>query len=222
MPYLKEQAKRVLEKERQHHFRKARIAVSGSNVSIFCNCCIAGCMYHDLGLEFLSPTINLFFGSGDYYQLVSHLKEYLACPLSELHGFSEPNPVGKIDGSRFGLKDLEVHFAHYTSFAEAKECWERRSKRVNYQKIFLLIECIHEDDLALLEKYVALPYKKAILTKEISQPEKGIYSLKYYTKNSWHKPVTRYISAFGRKGYDEFNFVDLIFRADFGNPNPEL
>jgi hypothetical protein len=35
MPYLKEQAKRVLEKERQHHFRKARIAVSGSNVSIF-------------------------------------------------------------------------------------------------------------------------------------------------------------------------------------------
>ena len=35
------------------------------DISIIANNCIGGCLYHDLGLKFLSPTIDLFFYPND-------------------------------------------------------------------------------------------------------------------------------------------------------------
>ena len=57
--------------------RKFRNEVlKNEDVTILCNCCIGGAMYNDLGLKFLSPTINLFFGHHGFIDLVNHLDEY--------------------------------------------------------------------------------------------------------------------------------------------------
>lgn len=50
--------------------------------SIITSNCIAGEMYNDLGLQFTSPTINLFFREKDFLKFVLNLKHYTSQKLT--------------------------------------------------------------------------------------------------------------------------------------------
>lgn len=50
--------------------------------SIIASNCNGGVIYHDLGLKFYSPTINLFLYPKDYLKFISNLKYYLSLELS--------------------------------------------------------------------------------------------------------------------------------------------
>lgn len=52
-------------------------------------------MYNDLGLKFLSPTINLFFGHHGFIDLVNHLDEYEDAEL--------------VDTGRFDINENGLH-----------------------------------------------------------------------------------------------------------------
>lgn len=61
--------------------------------------CLGGVISHDLGLQFLSPTINLFFESEDYIKFVENLQYYLKLELEE-DTAEESYPVGKLGDIR--------------------------------------------------------------------------------------------------------------------------
>ena len=48
------------------------------DVSIISMNCTGGILYHDLGLKFLSPTINLFFRAEDFIKFCENLDYYLS------------------------------------------------------------------------------------------------------------------------------------------------
>jgi uncharacterized protein (DUF1919 family) len=170
-------------------------------------------MYHSLGLPFLSPTINLFFSDGSFYLYISHLKEYSGVDLKEDEKLSAQKgyPIGTLSIPEYGI--VQIHFLHYTSFAEAKQKWQERTKRINYSRIFLVIEAVDTHELSWIPKYISLPYEKAIFTKSENKPDKGVYKLNYYSRNPFSKPVTRFVSPLGKRGYDEFDFAGIIFHA---------
>lgn len=37
-----------------------------ADITLFCNNCVAGMVYHDFGLPFMSPTINCWMTCGDF------------------------------------------------------------------------------------------------------------------------------------------------------------
>ena len=72
-----------------------RQRLKNKNFSIIAQNCAAGHIYHQLGLKFLSPTINLYFYPEDFIELIKHLPYYMGnCPLVEDKQAPENFPVG--------------------------------------------------------------------------------------------------------------------------------
>lgn len=112
-----------------------RRRLKNKNFSIICQNCIAGFIYHQLGLEFLTPTINLYFFPADFIDLVRNLKFYMNSQLLEDTDANESFPVGIL-----GNKDryIRIYFNHATKFSDAKIDWERRKKRINYNNLYVI------------------------------------------------------------------------------------
>lgn len=101
--------------------------ISIKNVTIISQNCIGGVFYHDMGMKFTSPTINLFINGPDFVRLVQNLKYYMESNLEM--SWEEEYPIGILGD------DVRIDFMHYQSCEEAKEKWEKRAKRINWDKI---------------------------------------------------------------------------------------
>lgn len=148
------------------------VKVKESNVSIIASHCWGGFLYNTLGLEFLSPFINLFIGADDFVTLLGDLRRYMELPLEYVGTSIDANtnksyPIGK-------LGDVKINFNHYDTFEDACACWERRKKRINYNNI--LVE-ISTDDVQIIEKFLALPYENKICFTILPYEHENVISL---------------------------------------------
>lgn len=134
------------------------IAIKESNLTIFsCNCWGGSC-YHYLGLAFLSPTINMFFEPSEYIKFLAGLDEYLSLPLQFVETRYETNlkrdyPVGQ-------LGDIRLYFNHYVDFEHAKECWERRKKRIHMENVLCVGYTESKEDVLAFDQ---LPYRNKVI-----------------------------------------------------------
>lgn len=117
----------------KHFNNNARKKLTNKDFSIIAPNCIGGVLYHRLGLEFKSPTVNLFFGSNkDYMRFISNLKHYLSLDLKFIE--RERNyPTGMLD-------DVKIVFNHYKTEEQAEEKWNQRKQRVNYDNLFIIMD----------------------------------------------------------------------------------
>lgn len=113
-----------------------RKRLKSDEITIIANNCIGGIIYHDLGLQFLSPTINLDIPAEDFLVLCEHLEEYLFLPIAPLES-TETCPVGTIRGP-YG--NVQINFRHYKTLAEGVTKWEERKARMHLDKIFIILE----------------------------------------------------------------------------------
>lgn len=132
-----------------------RARLKARDVTILSQNCIGGVFYHDMGLEFLSPTINLFFKEPDFIRFVTDLEHYLGCELQVSMG--EAYPIGTLD-------DITVHFMHYKTCQEAVASWERRKKRINPEKILVVATDRNGFDDDVFELWRGIPYPKVLFT----------------------------------------------------------
>lgn len=61
--------------------RNNRVKLFNQTPCIIASNCNGGIIYHDLGLKFLSPTINLFFYPQDYLKFIMNLDHYVKAQL---------------------------------------------------------------------------------------------------------------------------------------------
>lgn len=133
------------------------IEIKRNPPTIFANNCWGGLTYHQLGLEFNSPLINMFETDEDYLKLLDEPHKYMNSKLIHVEDRFEPllkryYPVCSCD-------DILLYFNHYTSFKEANECWERRKKRINWDNLFVMMLTEDEDSAIRFSK---LSYEKRI------------------------------------------------------------
>lgn len=132
--------------------------------------CIGGVFYHDMGLRFDSPTINLFFEAKDFLRFVLHLQQYVRLPLEMYWG--EEYPLGK-------LGDLTIHFMHYRSCTDAFENWNRRIGRIQWDKILVLStdrDHFGAEEYALWKQ---VPYPKLLFTAKKEFCEDSLFFPQY-------------------------------------------
>jgi len=132
--------------------------LSSKKFSIIASFCGGGTLYHDAGVQFLSPTINLAFDGEDFIKFVCNLKSYLQMDLQEYKTEEVPYPVGR-------LHDVEIRFVHYRTFDEAERKWKERSKRINFDNIIVM--ATDRDGMgtdACMAAFDKLPYKKVMFT----------------------------------------------------------
>lgn len=142
--FLSEQKGRYLKYLRQKKIVLLKEYFSDNSTSIISNNCLAGFIYQDLNLPYLSPTAGLYFFFPDYIDFISDLKNNLNGNL-EFHSKSKydigndriqkhriPYPVATLNGK------MEIHFLHYKNATEAETKWRRRIERINLDKLLIL------------------------------------------------------------------------------------
>lgn len=78
--------------------RFKRLSLNNHDLTLICNNCIAGCVLHDLGLQFRTPTINLYMPFPDYINFLCNIKEYVSLPLVNAGVSKEGAPCAKLGG----------------------------------------------------------------------------------------------------------------------------
>lgn len=139
--------------------RKKYKKLKDKDFSIICNDCCGGCIYNDIGMKFLSPTINLYINNQDFLNYIKHIKEYNATNIEEIAS-DEKYPIGQIKPD--GLHTITLKFMHYPTFEIAKEKWYERVKRINYNNCYYIFH-LTEYNKNLIDNFLSLNLDNKIL-----------------------------------------------------------
>lgn len=162
--------------------RKRRSKLKYKDFTIISNNCWAGtAVYKPFGLKYNTPTVGLFIMDEDYMRFLQRLEWYLDQPLKFIrplesryydtisnHGQRPTTyPIAVIG------KDVEVHFLHYQDEAEASSKWNRRVKRINFER--LLVKMSLRDGSgdydAMIQRFKSLPYRHSVCFSPIPDKE---------------------------------------------------
>lgn len=140
--------------------------------TIISNNCFGGCISNDYHMEFCSPTINLQILPEEYPKFCKNLTYYMKVELMECKAMSMRHE--KMCEHMFGyvpteypmglLDDILVVFQHYKTFAEAKECWDKRKARVDFDNIGYFMHAKNETYADCVKEFLALnlPHSEAV------------------------------------------------------------
>lgn len=115
-------------------------------MSIISNNCAGWCLYKSMRLPYDSPTIALQIMPEEFTKFCKDFKHYMSLPLMEYTLRSERHisylkrlyqgPVNYPVDFPIGIVgDIMIAFQHYNSFQEAKEKWDRRKARIDYDNL---------------------------------------------------------------------------------------
>lgn len=166
-----------------------RAIINNDDFTIISNNCWGGVVYEYYGLPKMSPTVGSWFFAADYLKFVGNLKYYLSldiqvCPSVESRYYSKLLEMGSADCVIGKLEDIEVIMLHYHDPKEAKEKWERRKKRVNYDNLIVKFSYMNECTLSDLSQFDQMdlshisPNCKKIMF--VPKPMEGMESAVYY------------------------------------------
>lgn len=174
---------------------------------MICSNCIGGLIYHRLGLKFMSPTINLWMTQSDFLKFVLELKMYLQKELIFID--EEDYPIAL-------LGDIKIHFNHYKNEDDAKRCWDKRKKRINFNNLFIIMydkDGLSKKDLKKLEK---INCRGKIVISNNNYPD-----LEYVLKipADMNNPETRYrLNVSGLSGKRQYEkYFDFVTWLNKGN-----
>ena len=188
----------------------AKKLVRNKNITIFSDNCMAGFIYHDLGLRFNSPFINGLCSTKDFLKFLHEPKYYLNQPLVFI-----PNPTGeKYPVAMIG--DIRYNFIHYHSEEEALQKWEERKARIIWDNVYVIMtekeDCTYNDLCSFNTLQSPFIKKKVVLCHKPYPEIKNAF----YIRSFEDKPYCGIISDYkigqlcGTRYYNDFNFINWI------------
>ena len=120
-----------MKKEKYIKYIRSCYDYSQPTPTIICSTCIGGMISHNLGLKFMSPTVNIWMIPSDLVKFVSDIDRYVSSEIVFVK--SDDYPVGKID-------DITVYFQHYTSNEEAERKWNERKTRIDKDNLYIITD----------------------------------------------------------------------------------
>ena len=184
--------------------RSMRKKLLNHDFSLLCNNCTGGIITHDLGLQFRSPTINLFFYNDHFFKFCENFDYYISQPLTLC---DEPIHKQKTEYPVCNLGDLELHFLHYKSFEQAKQKWDSRAARINKENIFVMWTFLGGTDEELLARFDAIPFRNKVAFTEKEFPQyKSAFYIRGYEENGI-TILTWFDNLLGRRVVDQFDYV---------------
>ena len=122
-------------------------------ISIVSNNCVGGCLTHDLGLQYQSPTVGLQILPEEFPKFCKNIKHYLEQDLIEYK-------INKI------IDDIIICFQHYSTFEIGKEAWDRRRIRFNYDNIAYMFYSRDPKYTACVQEFVDYGFNKSVVFTE--------------------------------------------------------
>ncbi len=182
--------------------KRNRKRLNNHDFSLIASNCNGGFILHDLGMRFNSPFVNLWMKPKDYLKMLSEFKHYMSEELVFVKEEGIDYPVGL-------LKDVRIYFQHYKSNDEAKQKWDIRKERINYDNLFILFTDQEGCTRAELEQFDKLIFKNKVAFTNKSYPElKSTFYIKGFEDRSSVGNCFEFeTKSIGKKYYDQFNYV---------------
>jgi uncharacterized protein (DUF1919 family) len=196
------------------------------NFSIISNDCWGGMACEELAMPYQSPFVGLFLVPQDYVRMLARLQPALEAPLefkiSSRHGFlnewrEQTNrfyPIGMLPD------EVEIHFLHYASAAEAKEKWQRRTARIHWDNLRIKLSWHEypESEMALRDfAKLALPSKLMLVPPHAGIP--GAVSMADFstdgTQQYWRGHKAFDVAAYLRSGEIKHGITSRVLGALF-------
>ena len=151
--------------------------------------CMAGLIYHTMGRQFLSPTINMSITDPDFLKLLCDIPYYFEQEIR----FEETShyPIGYLGE---GSKTVKINFEHYKTEEEAREKWDARKKRMT-DNIYIVVadRDLSEEEIEVfrhLEDYLPVKRKVMFTWNQERADGKEIFHVKTYGRErikNWSK-----------------------------------
>ena len=192
--------------------RRMRKEIRNKNVSFLCPDCLGGILFHDLGLQFRSPTVNLMLTQPDFVKFVLDLDHYLSLELEFFKDEVYTFPCAK-------LGDITLYFTHYHSEQHAAEKWHERAKRLDRDNLFVLL--LERDGLteAQIRSLADLPVRGLVVFTANDYPDIP-YALHVprLVVNGEVEKTLQLSPLTGLRGYEaSFDFVKWFNESDGKN-----
>ena len=177
--------------------------LTNQGMSVISANCVGAFILHDLNQPFNSPFVNLYLDPSDFVRYLQNITFYQAQTLQFIQT-EKPYPVGLLD-------DLKVHFMHYHSEQEAKEKWEARSQRLDFDNLFIMMTDKDSGKGAKYEDLKAfdnLPYQNKVVFTHKPYPEfKSAFYIKGFENENEVGDLFTFSGWNGEKYYDQFDYV---------------
>lgn len=153
---------------------KAYLELLKNKPTIFANNCWGGVTYHSLALPFTSPLVNMFILEDEYIKFLKKPKYYIEeCEVEFLEMFEDLEksiyyPIGV-------LGDIQLHFNHHKSFEEAKNDWDRRKRRINWEHLFVMA---YTKNRYIAEEFNKLSYNKKVCFTNFQHDGESIHHIR--------------------------------------------
>lgn len=139
-----------------------------------------------------------------------NIEEAINCELIEVDEMDFPVGVIHLNNGKM----VHIYFLHYKSFAEAKQKWEDRKKRINLNNMFIIFEMANSTNEQLLKDFNLVPYKNkiAFVNQVTNRNDNGLFALSIYNKDYISGKILHYQHfPFSYKMYlDEFDYVKWL------------
>lgn len=183
---------------------KKRSRLKNKAFTIISSNCSGTYMYYDLGMRYLTPTVNLSIDMNDFVKMVNNLRWYMEQELVEAEEEGSC-PIGL-------LGDIKICFMHYDTFHEAKMKWEDRKQRIHWDNLFIVGSEIDGCTYETIKKFEQLPYKNKVIFTHIDYPE---FPSAHYIKGFEEKEELGFITLFKeqflkRRYLDDFDYVNFL------------
>ena len=187
---------------RKKHIENMRKRLLNHDFSLVSSNCNGACILHDLQVPFNSPFVNLWMKPDEYIKMLQNFRTYMSYELTFIQENGIDYPIGL-------LGDVRIYFQHYGSEEEAKQKWEERSARLNYENLFILFTdrdgCTEQN----LIDFDRIPYKNKVVFVHV--PNNLIASAAYirgFEKEEAVGLCMNYKHDYAyKKYYDDFDYV---------------
>lgn len=196
---------RLREAEWRHFKKKRKSRLNNTDFTIIASNCNGSFMYYDMGLRYLTPTVNLAMSMDDFVKMAENLRWYMEQPIVPAEE-QKGCPAGILGG------DVRIEFVHYKTFEEGVRKWEERKKRINWENLFLVGTekdgCTRET----IRRFEKLPYPNKVLFTRVEYPDcPSTYCIRGFEKEQELGVLTFYKKQLRKRRYlDDFDYVAFL------------
>lgn len=201
--FTKAQIKRRIKKLFALFYRRG---LKNKTFSILSNNCWGGIIYDKYALPYLTPTIGLWIPPNDYIKFLKNLDFYSKQTLYQISYMEshvkdllisrkkEGRYIFELESLIIGrLYDIDIIFLHYSNFSMAKEKWEKRIKRINFNNLLVKMNDQNECTDKNFYDFMNLPYANKIFftSNEKWKNNKNVLYIEKYKKDGYVVNDTR-------------------------------
>jgi uncharacterized protein (DUF1919 family) len=186
-------------------YKKRKLAkIKKKDFTIIASNCGGTFIYYDMGLTYLTPTVNLSIEMNDFVKMAENLKWYMEQDFTRIWEEGK-HPAGM-------LGDIRVDFVHYDTFEEGVRKWEERKKRINWDNLFIMGTdkdgCTYET----IQRFDRLSYKNKVIFTHIKYPEfSSAHYIKGFEDRNELGVITFFKKQFLKRRYlDDFDYVKFL------------